>query len=152
MQTNPQEVYDQLLEELAAGEMNDLQRQIFNLLREHPDGLNRYDLVEHIYDYRPVTLDGNIHDRKIRKAIEKLRQRLYPIVSTSGKPGYRLDVTKESAEKMLAELNSRIDHMQEQARAVQKFFKLESIPRTYRPPRRIRTKSVNGVQQLEMPL
>lgn len=149
---NPKETYKSLLEELAAGEMNDLQRQIFNLLRDHPDGLSRYNLVEQIYGYRPITVDGNIHDRKIRKAIEKLRQRLYPIVSTSGKPGYRLDVTKEAAEKMLAELNSRIDHMQEQARAVQKFFKLEAIPRTYRQARRMRVQSASGVQQLEMPL
>lgn len=150
---NPNNVYENLLEELAAGELTVLQRQVFELLRDHPDGLTRYDLVAQIYGYRPVTVDGNKHDRKIRKAIEKLRTRLYPIISTSGRPGYRLDVSREAAEKMLAELLSRKKHLEEQADAVSKFFKLPMKPTNYTAPRRLRVKKAEpGVRQMEMAL
>jgi hypothetical protein len=149
----PSEVYESLLTQLAAGELSDLQRRVYNLLRDHPDGLTRYDLVEQIFGYRPVTVDGNIDDRKIRKAIEKLRTRLFPIISTSGKPGYRLDVSRDAAEKMLAELLSRKKHLEEQADAVSQFFKLPMPPTQYKPARRMRVKRTDSnVQQLEMSL
>ncbi len=145
---NPSAVYESLLEELAAGELTKLQRQVFELLRDNSDGLDRYQLVAKIYGYIPLKIDGNTHDRKIRKAIEKLRIRNFPIVSTSGRPGYRLDTSKEAAEKMLAELHSRISHMQEQAEAASKFWKIP-MPKTYRSLRR--THAVSD-QQLRMPI
>lgn len=147
---NPSIVYESLLEELAAGELTRLQRQVFELLRDNRDGLDRYQLVMKIYGYLPLKIDGNTDDRKIRKAIEKLRNRNFPIVSTSGRPGYRLDTSKEAAEKMLAELHSRIKHMQEQAEAVSKFWKIP-MPKTYRPPRRALQKQ-GDAQQMRMPL
>ena len=149
MKMTPREVYENMLNQLAEGELNDLQRKVFNLLREHSEGLTRYDLVEHIYGYRPKTVGGT-HDRKIRKAIEVLRKRLFPIVSTSGQPGYRLDVTKEAAEKMVAELQSRIDHMQEQVSNVSKFYHLPTVPTIYKPPppRRVRQKHPAGQMEL----
>ncbi len=140
-------VYENLLHELAAGELTRVQRQVFELLRDNPDGLDRYQLVGKIYGYIPVSLTGNTDDRKIRKAIEAMRKRLYPIVSTSGKPGYRLDVSREAAEKMLAELHSRIRHMQEQAEAVSKFWEIP-MPKTYRPIHR--THKAISDQQLRM--
>ena len=145
---NPSLVYESLLAELAEGELTVLQRQVFELLRDIPDGLDRFQLVARIYGYIPLKIDGNTHDRKIRKAIEKLRSRNFPIVSTSGRPGYRLDTSKEAAEKMLAELHSRISHMQEQAEAVSRFWKIP-MPKTYRSQRR--THAVSD-QQLRMPI
>lgn len=147
---SPSVVYENLLEELAAGELTKLQRQVFELLRDNPDGLDRFQLVHHIYGYIPLKIDGNTHDRKVRKAIEKLRSRNFPIVSTSRRPGYRLDASKEAAEKMLAELHSRIKHMQEQAEAVSKFWKIP-MPKTYRPPRRALQKQ-GDAKQMRMPL
>ena len=144
------QVYENLLDELAAGELSVLQRSIFELLRDNPDGLDRYQLVMHIYGYIPVKIDGNTDDRKIRKAIEKLRSRNFPIVSTSGRPGYRLDTSKEAAEKMLSELHSRIKHMQEQAEAVSKFWRIP-MPKTYRATPRQRQQKP-GSQQMRMPL
>lgn len=144
---NPSVVYESLLEELAAGELTKLQRQVFELLRDNSDGLDRYQLVTKIYGYIPLKIDGNTHDRKVRKAIEKLRSRNFPIVSTSGRPGYRLDTSKEAAEKMLAELHSRIRHMQEQAEAVSKFWRIP-MPKTYRPIHR--THKAVSDQQLRM--
>lgn len=143
-------VYESLIEELAAGELSVLQRSIFELLREHPDGLDRYQLVMHIYGYIPVKIDGNTDDRKIRKAIEKLRSRNFPIVSTSGRPGYRLDTSREAAEKMLSELHSRIKNMQQQAEAVSKFWKIP-MPKTYRAAPHKRQQPASS-QQMRMPL
>lgn len=146
---NPSLVYESLLAELAEGELTALQRQVFELLRDNPDGLDRFQLVGRIYGYIPLKIDGNTHDRKIRKAIEKLRNRNFPIVSTSGQPGYRLDTSKEAAEKMLAELHSRISHMQEQAKAVSKFWKIP-MPKTYKSPG-MRQQKPNELQ-IRMPL
>lgn len=147
---NPNPVYENLLQELAAGELTKLERQVFELLRDNPDGLDRYQLIYQIYGYLPRSLAGSTDDRKIRKTIERLRRRLYPIVSTSGRPGYRLDVSKEAAEKMLAELRSRIDHMQEQVEAVSHFYKI-TMPRTYKAGRRIHRPKVSDLQ-MEMAL
>ena len=127
---NPSETYELLLDELAAGEMTTLQRKVFELLRDYPQGYTRQELVYAIFGYVPIRIDGNTDDRKIRKAIERLRKRLFPIVSTSGQPGYRLDVSREAIQKMLAELRSRRDHIQEQINAVAKFYEM---PTEYRP-------------------
>lgn len=48
---------------------------------------------------------------------------------------------------MLAELRSRIKHMQEQAKAVSKFWKIP-MPKTYRAPQR--THKVISDQQIRM--
>lgn len=125
---NASATYERMLEELAAGEMTMLQRKIFNLLRDYPEGYTRHELIYAIYGYMPTSVDGNVDDRKIRKAIERLRKRLFPIVSTSGKPGYRLDVSREAVKKMLMELQSRKARLEEQIDAVSKFY---AIPSTY---------------------
>jgi hypothetical protein len=129
MPNNPAEVYEQLLTELSSGEMTILQKQIYELLKEHPQGLTRQDLILSIFGYWPESIDGNKDDRKIRKAIERMRRRLFPIISTSGKPGYRLDVSRPAVEKMLAELISRKTHIEQQIEAASKFYQ---IPVEYR--------------------
>lgn len=118
-------VYENLLLELSNGELTELQRKVYDLLKKYPEGLSRENLVYMIYGYVPVQLAGNTDDRKIRKAIEKLRQRLFPIISTSAKPGYRLDFSRQAVEKMLSELQSRRDRIQEQINSAAKFY---SIP------------------------
>jgi hypothetical protein len=105
--------YERLLEELAAGEMTKLQRRIFELLKDNPDGLTRGELVY-----------------KIRKAIEALRRRLFPIVSTSSQAGYRLDVSRETVLKMIGELQHRKAKIQDQINAAAKFY---SIPEFTEP-------------------
>lgn len=139
---NPSNVYETMLEELAAGQLNELQKQVFQLLRDNPDGLDRYQLVHHIFGYIPLKIDGNNEDRKIRKAIERLRQRLFPIVSTSSKPGYRLDTSRDAVTKMIRELESRRDHINQQIEAASKFY---DIPVTYR-------NDPSQVEQLRMAL
>lgn len=125
--------YEKMLDELAAGEMTELQRKIFELLRDSPRGHTRQELVHAIYGYVPTQLQGSVDDRKIRKAIEGLRARLFPIVSSSSAAGYRLDASRDAVRKMLNELRSRRDKIQEQMNAVAKFY---SVPEFYTKPAR----------------
>lgn len=129
MSPQPVDIYSKLLGELENGQLSDLQRQVFALLKDAPQGLSRQDLVFRIFGYWPETLAENTDDRKIRKAIERLRQRLFPIVSTSGKPGYRLDVSREAVLNMIRELRSRKAHLEEQIEAALKFYE---TPESYR--------------------
>lgn len=125
---HPKDIYERLEQELENGALNELQKQVFTLLKDNPAGLSRQDLVLKIFGYYPETLEGNTDDRKIRKAIERLRQRLFPIVSTSSKPGYRLDISRKAVEQMLSELRSRKAHIDEQINATLKFY---DIPLEY---------------------
>ncbi len=124
-------IYEHLLEELAGGELPRLQRQVYELLKEHPHGLERQELILRIYGYFPAgDLSRNTDDRKIRKAIERLRQRLFPVISTSAKAGYRLDVSREAVQKMITELQRRKMRIQEQIDAASKFYEIPE----YREP------------------
>jgi hypothetical protein len=120
----PDQIYQQLLQSLENGELNKLERQIFHLLKENPAGLSRQDLVFQIQGYWPDTLDGNTDDRKNRKAIQRLRERLVPIVSTSGQPGYRLDISKDGVDQMLAELRAKKRLLEQQIESTLKFYEI----------------------------
>ena len=125
MTTTP--VYDQILEELQV-ELDELERKILDALQQHPDGFTRRDLIYVIYGYALGEWDdinNNKHDRKIRAAIANMQKSLVPIVSSSGKAGYRLDVSKETAERMALEMDSRAAKLQDKARRIRQFH---SIP------------------------
>lgn len=121
---HPKEIYERLEHELESGELNDLQKQVFTLLKDNPAGLSRQDLVMKIFGYWPETLEGNTDDRKIRKAIERLRLRNFPILATSGRPGYRLDISREAVYQMLSEMRSRREHIDQQITATLKFYEI----------------------------
>lgn len=126
MTTTPQ--YDKLLAELAAGELSDLEQKVLDLLSTHPDGLTRYELLELVfgpgarYLAEKRGLANSTEDRKIREAIESLRNNWLPIVSSSGKPGYRLDTSPEAVGSMIAEWQSRVENLQERIRKASQFY------------------------------
>lgn len=117
-------VYEKLLEELASGELPKLQREVFNLLKSSPTGRTRAEMVIAIFGYRPTNLAADVNDRKIRKAIEALRARLVPIVSSSGEAGYRLDTSRETVRKMISEWASRREKLQDLINAAAKFYEM----------------------------
>jgi hypothetical protein len=117
--------YEKLLAELAAGELKELERQILTALQKAPGGLTRQGLIRVVFGVEPQRNLGNDpHDRKIRKAIESLRDKLFPIVYSSGEPGYRLDTSPEAIENMVAELESRVAHLQQKADVARQFYHL----------------------------
>ena len=79
--------YEKLLADLNAGELPLIVRKILEALLQAPKGLIRI-----VFGEKPGNHPSNdTRDRKIRKGIELLRCPGYPIVSTSGKAGCKLD-------------------------------------------------------------
>jgi hypothetical protein len=115
--------YERLLAELEAGEWSELEIKVLNVFLKAPNGITRRGLVRRIYGVEPLqNLNNDPYDRKIRKAIESLRDRNIPIVSSSGKAGYRLDTNPEAIRNMIAELRSRIAHMDQKIQVLQKHY------------------------------
>ncbi len=107
-------VYEQILAELAEGEMDPLQREVFAILRRaYPAPASREQLVQDIYGYVPENVSTDLKDRKIRRAIQGMREKLIPIISSSGEAGYRLDVSEEAIRSMIAEWGSRRRRLRE---------------------------------------
>lgn len=134
-------IYERILEDLAAGEMNDLQKSIFAALRKaYPQGRTRRQLIGDCYGEACIPaetedLNNNSHDRKIRIALgDMFNEKLIPIVSTSGEPGYRIDVSEERIYEMIAEWRSRAARTSEKIVAAQKLlvkvrqYGLEIVP------------------------
>jgi hypothetical protein len=128
MTTTPQ--YDQLLAELAAGQLTELEQKVLDNLGASPEGLTRYELLERIFgpgsryiaEKRGLANSGD--DRKIREAIESLRNNGVPVVSSSGKPGYRLDTSPEAVGSMIAEWQSRVENLQARIHKAAQFYRV----------------------------
>ena len=113
-------IYERIKEELASGELKEREASILTALFGHSDGLTREALVR-ITDGRVAYTDINSDpaDRKNRRAIASLRERLIPVKSSSGEAGYRLDATVDGLREMLAEMEARqkkAEQMAEQIR------------------------------------
>ena len=118
MSTTPQ--YDALRKQIT----DELQNQILDLLEANPQGLSRSVLILEIYGaWVPANeLANNVYDRKIRLAIEALSMKQnFPIVSSSGKSGYKLSEDPEEIEEMAREFDGRAAHCKERA------FKVRTI-------------------------
>ena len=117
--------YEKLLVELNAGELPVIERKILDALCQAPKGLTRRGLVRSVFGQEACTNLGNdTKDRKIRKAIESLRNRGIPIISNSGKAGYKLDTDPGNIECMVRELKSRIMHLQQRVDAISSYYEL----------------------------
>jgi hypothetical protein len=117
--------YQQLLDELA-GELTEMERKVFDALKSHPNGLTRPQLVAIVYHEwtSKIVVNNSTKDRMVRKTIESLRAKMVPIVSNSGQAGYRLDVSREARQKMVSELISRRDRLNEQIERAAKFYEI----------------------------
>ena len=123
MSRTPQ--YEKLLVELNAGELPIIERKILDVLCQAPKGLTRRGLVRIVFGQEACTNLGNdTKDRKIRKAVESLRNRGIPILSNSGQAGYKLDTNPENIECMVRELKSRIMHLQQRLDAISSYYDL----------------------------
>lgn len=119
MSTTP--IYEKILSDLRAGELGDLESKVLDLLIK-ADGktVTRHQFIHAIYGYMPEgSLSGNKHDRKVRKALESLREKGATfILSSSGEAGYRMDLSIEKAEEMANELESRARKLSEMAEKI----------------------------------
>ncbi len=114
--------YEKLLSELNAGEWPIIARNILNTLLQAPKGITRKGLIRTVFGEEPSNnLSNDTRDRKIRKGIEYLRNLGFPIVSTSGKAGYKLDTDPHNIEDMIREWESRIVQLQQRVDAAQHY-------------------------------
>jgi len=117
--------YEKLLADMNAGELSDLERKVLDALLKAPNGITRRGLVQAIYGVEAQrNLSNDPHDRKIRKAIERMRECLIPIFASSGKVGYRLDTSPKAIQNMLAELESRIAYLKQRLEEVRQIYDL----------------------------
>jgi hypothetical protein len=118
--------YEKPLAELDASEWSELEHRVLDALLEAPNGITRRGLIRVVYGVEAQrNLSNDPYDRKTRKAIESLRKRLIPIVSSSGKAGYRLDTSPEAIQNMIAELKSQIAHMEQKIEILQQHHDLQ---------------------------
>lgn len=134
------DVYQKILDELAQGEMKELERKVFQSLRRvYPAARSRTGLIYDVFGYEPrpiENLNNNSDDRKIRLAIGSLFDKGIPIVSSSSEAGYCIDIDAEKWTRMVRELESRKVSLEAKihtAKAIQANIRkigLESIPST----------------------
>jgi hypothetical protein len=116
-------IYDELLAEVT----DELERQVLEFLMQCPSGVTRSVLIMHVYGVwvPPEELANNVYDRKIRKTIEALSLKHgLPIVSSSGKSGYKLSDDPNEIEEMAREFDGRAAHCNKRA------FKIRTIQKT----------------------
>lgn len=118
------DVYERILQELADGELDELEVKIYHFLRRvYPASLTRYELLECVYGYRLAegeNLNNNGDDRKIRTAIAAMFDKGCPVVSTSAGAGYRIDIDLTVWEGMIAELEKREQTLHKRIDAAQR--------------------------------
>ena len=104
--------YDRLLSEIT----DETERKVLAVFVEHSEKrLMREDLIFHVFGRYPKPdedLVMNTEDRKIRECIERLQRKDWPIISSSGKPGYILTTDVSQAEQYVTEIGARIKNLQ----------------------------------------
>lgn len=130
--SEPRAAYDVILTDLG-NEITDVERKIFDALKKNRNGLNRQQLVAIVFGESVragAASNNNTKDRKVRLAIASLRARMVPITSSSGEAGYRLDTSRESRERMVADLISRRNKLND---LINHMAKAYNMPEHYQP-------------------
>lgn len=109
LQTSPQDLPKKVMEVLEFAFTNS-------------PGLNvtRQDMILNVFGVfvEKSRLANSKEDRQIREAIEALQRDGYPVISSSGKPGYRLAVDDQDIEEYIIELESRRKQLEEKIRCL----------------------------------
>jgi hypothetical protein len=107
-------VYDNLLAEIT----DELERKVLAALVERAGKrVTRQQLIAIVFGEDALLramrggLANNTDDRKIRECIEALQDKDFPIVSSSGKPGYIMAADEATTEAYISEIGSRINQM-----------------------------------------
>ncbi len=108
----PRQVYELLIAEITVED----ERKVFDaLLRADGQRVTRQELVLEVYGVEQNIDEPalyNSKDRQVRDIISRLRERDYPIVSSSDRAGYTMKSSSEEMEAYIAQLRSRIEKLQ----------------------------------------
>jgi hypothetical protein len=112
MTTTP--VYQQLLAEID----DDLERKTLDVLLEQYGSQQKSSRVYLVWRVLGVAdqTPNSVSDRKVRKVIEHLRAKGWPIVSSSGEAGYSLEDDETKIRMFAAEQESRAERSRDTAR------------------------------------
>lgn len=105
-------VYEQLIAEIK----DEDERKVFMiLLRAEGRRVTRVELILKVYGVvvDQESISNSVEDRKVRAIIRRLRQRDYPIVSSSGVSGYTMKASVEEMDIYIADQASRKERIQE---------------------------------------
>lgn len=108
--------YSQLLEEVTDEVKSGILHALLTAAESADPSVTRGELIRRVYgvDVTPETLAGSREDRRIRAAIAELR-RSWPIVSSSGGAGYRLEVDVEAIMAFRREQLARAEKLRQSA-------------------------------------
>lgn len=132
MTTHP--VYDLLLAEISDA----TERKVLEAFLQKPgERISRPDLVFAVFGVyvQQKELSASKEDRKNRECIESLQRKGYPIISSSGEPGYILAADDEETEAYIVELGSRAQMLQEKIKALRDSKKWTPFIRQWREQR-----------------
>jgi len=105
-------VYEQLIAEITDAD----EKKVFDILLQ-ADGrrVTRAELALEVFGVviAPEALANSVEDRKVREIIHRLRERDYPIVSSSGAAGYTMKASAEEMDIYIADQASRKEKIQD---------------------------------------
>jgi hypothetical protein len=114
-------VYQNLLSEVT----DELERQVLDVLLEHAgERVNRGTLVLAVFHtyVEADQLAASTHDRMVRECIARLREKDWPIVSSSSEAGYTLETDEEQIKAFAAEQQSRAERNLATAKAAYRWL------------------------------
>lgn len=149
------DVYEHILQELADGELDELEAKVFHFLRRvYPAPMTRRDLLECLFGYRPgdeEDINNNTDDRKIRTAIASLFDKGVPVVSTSGGAGYRIDINLDSWTELVNELRGKKETYEKKLDAAHRIVERITLSGREAIPSDAPVKSLRAVELEEGP-
>lgn len=121
--------YEVIEDDLAAGRaLPRLKVKVFGLLRERGT-VTREELVDRVFGTLPgANLTNSTLDRKIRKAIESLRDDGVLVLSSAGRAGYSLPETADpdAINEMIAEWSSMAEKLRRRIKMARRHLPKET--------------------------
>jgi hypothetical protein len=106
--SGPKAIYETVIQIHSSEKQDELDRTVLRILQRHVGKSARIErefLVAMVYgDASPYM--NSVHDRRVREAIERLRER-HVILSSSGCGGYWLPESQEEAQEFIREMETR---------------------------------------------
>lgn len=109
---SPAAIYESIIGGIAPG----LEQKVFDILATSlGHEVSRQNIVFRIFGIQvaPSQLANCTEDRQVRECIRSLREKDYPIISSSGKAGYTLEADPVRIDATIAELSSKIESMKD---------------------------------------
>lgn len=127
----PRRIYELLIAEITEED----ERKVFDvLLRSDGQRVTRQELLLEVYgidvDSSKVSISSK--DRQVREIIRRLRERDYPIVSSSDHAGYTMKSSPDEMEAYIAQLRSRIEKLQANIDHAYRSKRIAELVKTWR--------------------